>query len=134
MTLKRSLLSERSGRLSDNKGVNAFPFEEFSHEHVNFFALWLKKSVKVHQILITIGDGQSLLDLQLFSQLNLLVINSGIEWNSWGNLERENLLWFPQEVSLYHEYSTNRLNLNSWIMKFLEIKYQILEMKISYMF
>lgn len=71
MTLKRSLLSERSGRLSDNKGVNAFPFEEFSHEHVNFF--------KVHQILITIGDGQSLLDLQLFSQLNLLVINSGIE-------------------------------------------------------
>lgn len=79
MTLKRSLLSERSGRLSDNKGVNAFPFEEFSHKHVNFFALWLKKSVKVHQILITIGDGQSLLDLQLFSQLNLLVINSGIE-------------------------------------------------------
>lgn len=55
MTLKRSLLSERSGRLSDNKGVNAFPFEEFSHEHVNFFALWLKKSVKVHQIPITIG-------------------------------------------------------------------------------
>lgn len=79
LTLKRSLLSERSGRSSDNKGVNAFPFEEFSHEHVNFFALWLKKSVKVHQILITIGDGQSLLDLQLFSQLNLLVINSGIE-------------------------------------------------------
>lgn len=75
MTLKRSLLSERSGRLSDNKGVNAFPFDE----HVNFFALWLKKSVKVHQILITIGDGQSLLDLQLFSQLNLLVIHSGIE-------------------------------------------------------